>query len=93
MKRVGMTFGLIVVAGCAYAIPRGSSVDLVVCVVLGAVAVLTLVGVLVKGAVSEWWANVDPNPMPPALTPRYWPGSKADLAQKAATKQQGREVV
>jgi hypothetical protein len=54
MKRVGMTFGLVAVAGCAYAIPRGSSVDLVVCVVLGAVVVLTLVGVLVKGAVAEW---------------------------------------
>jgi ABC-type Fe3+ transport system permease subunit len=88
-----MTFGLVAVAGFAYAIPRGSSVDLFVCVVLGVVVVLTLVGVLVKGAVSEWWANVDPNPTPPPLKPRYWPGSKADLAQKAAAKQQGREVV
>lgn len=93
MRRVGMTFGLIAVAGCAYAIPQGSSVDLVICVVLGVVVVLTLVGVLVKGAVAEWWANVDPSPMPPALKPRYWPGSRADLAQKAAAKQQGREVV
>jgi hypothetical protein len=92
LKRVGMTFGLTAVAGFAYAIPRGSSVDLVVCVVLGVVVVLTLVGVLVKGAVSEWWANVDPNPTPPPLKPRYWPGSKADVRQTAVGQKQGREV-
>lgn len=91
MKRVGMTFGLVAVAGFAYAIPRGSSVDLVVCVVLGVVVVLTLVGVLVRGAVSEWWANVDPSPTPPpGLKPVYWRDAKA--AREAAGRLQGKEV-
>jgi hypothetical protein len=91
VKRVGFTFSLIVVAGVAYATPRGSSVDVVLCLVLGAVVVFGSLTML-KGAVSEWWANVDPSPRPPLLKPRYWPGSKADGAQKAA-RVEPREVV
>lgn len=35
-------------------------------------------------AFGEWWAAVDPNPTPPPHHPIYWPGGKADVAQKAA---------
>lgn len=51
------------------------------------VVAVGLLGVLawwVKEMVSEWWAIHDPNPVAPAQEPRYWPGSKADLEQKAA---------
>lgn len=49
-----------------------------------AVGVLVGLGWWAKATASEWWALHDPNPVAPALKPRYWPGSKADLEQKAA---------
>ncbi len=84
MKRTGLTFALILVAVLSAFTPRGSNVDVLICVALGIAAVLTALGGWFRGAVGEWWAGVDPSPHPPALKPRYWPGSKADLAQKAA---------
>lgn len=84
MKRVGLTFALVGVAVLTVFTPRGSAADWLICAVLGVLAVLTALGGWFKGALGEWWAGVDPSPHPPGLPPKFWPGGKADVAQKAA---------
>lgn len=83
--------GLLAVVSGLYA-PVGRFTDWVA---FGSAGLLVLYGVVswAWGNISENWANVNPSPIPPPLQPRYWPGSKADLAQKAAAKRPGREVV
>lgn len=65
-------FVLAFLAALAAFTPRGSSVDVLICVGLVVVAMLMAVGGWLRGAFGEWWANVDPSPQPLALKPRYW---------------------
>lgn len=86
MKRAGLTAVLILFAVLTVFTPHGGTADVLICAVLGVVAVLAALGGWFKGAFGEWWAGVDPSPHAPVLKPRYWPGSKRDVAQKAAEK-------
>jgi hypothetical protein len=63
---------LLALAALAAFTPRGSSLDVLICIALVVVAVLLAVGGWLRGAFGEWWANVDPSPHPLALKPRYW---------------------
>jgi hypothetical protein len=95
LKRTGMTVVLILLGTLAWASSTTPWLDgLMLLVVLGVFALIVLTGLGWWGyqAFGEWWASVDPNPTPPPLKPRYWPGSKADVRQKAMDQQQGREV-
>lgn len=86
MKKIGLTFALIGLAILTVFTPQGSNADILICAGLGVVAVLSALGGWFKGAFGEWWAGVGPSPHAPVLKPRYWPGSKRDVAQKAAEK-------
>jgi hypothetical protein len=86
VKRRGTTLGLFVfglLAGLSSIIP---ALDRFVTALLLAVLAFTGLGGLgwlVWGPISEWWALVNPDPKPPALRPRYWPGSPLDRGQAA----------
>lgn len=78
MKRIGMTVSLLGLAAATVFTPRGSAADILICAALGVGAALVALGGWLKGALSEWWANVDPNPQPPALKPVYWRDVRPD---------------
>jgi hypothetical protein len=89
MKRAGMTAVLILLGTLAWASSTMPWLDgFMLLVVAALLLVIVLVGLTwwAHEAFAEWWAAVDPNPTPPGLKPRYWPGSKRDVVQKAAGK-------
>ena len=95
MKRAGMTVVLILFGTLAWASSTLPWLDgIMLLFVLGLLGLIVLSGLgwWAYQVLGEWWALVHPDPTPPPLKPRYWPGSKADLKQKAAERQQGREV-
>jgi len=83
VRRAGVTVTLVTVCVASAITPRGSNVDVVVCTILGGAVALTAVVSWLYGVITLWWTSVDPNPVTPLQRPRYWPGSKADLAQRA----------
>lgn len=96
MKRAGMTAVLILLGTLAWASSTMPWLDgIMLLLVLALLVLAALSGVVwwVWGNFTENRANTMANPTPPpGLKPRYWPGSKADVRQKAADRQQGKEV-